>query len=167
MREDAASKAERYRKAANKYAELAKTAEPDYLAEVFRKVAVRYVFMAEDVLRAERQLDILSRSQPLSINERARAFLDWIGKVSGATDAVDAHPPSFYVRECVMSSEDVVPPLAANMNAAFKKVRGAIGATDPALADLIVTRIVELAKDGVYDIEELSSRTLSSLKLAG
>jgi hypothetical protein len=49
------------------------------------------------------------------------------------------------------------------MNAAFKKVRGAIGATDPALADLIVTRIVELAKDGVYDIEELSRRTLSSL----
>ena len=63
----------------------------------------------------------------------------------------------------MMNSEDVVPPLAANMNAAFKKVRGAIGATDPALADLIVTRIVELAKDGVYDIEELSRRTLSSL----
>jgi hypothetical protein len=71
------------------------------------------------------------------------------------------------MRECVMSSEDVVPPLAANMNAAFKKVRGAIGTTDPALADLIVTRIVELANDGVYDIEELSSRTLSSLELAG
>jgi hypothetical protein len=66
----------------------------------------------------------------------------------------------------MMSSEDVVPPLAANMNAAFKKVRGAIGATDPALADRIVPRIVELAKDGVYEIEELSSRTLSSLKLA-
>jgi hypothetical protein len=62
-----------------------------------------------------------------------------------------------------MSAGDVVPPLAANMNAAFKKVRGAIGAADPALADLIVTRIVELAKDGVYDIEELSRRTLSSL----
>jgi hypothetical protein len=67
----------------------------------------------------------------------------------------------------MMNSEDVVPPLAANMNAAFKKVRGAIGATDPALTELIVTRIVELAKDGVYDIDELSSRTLSSLKLAG
>jgi hypothetical protein len=53
------------------------------------------------------------------------------------------------------------------MNAAFKKIRGAIGTTDPALADLIVTRIVELANDGVYDIEELSSRTLSSLELAG
>jgi hypothetical protein len=56
-----------------------------------------------------------------------------------------------------MNSEDVVPPLAANMSAAFKKVRGAIGATDPALTELIVTRIVELAKDGVYDIEELST----------
>jgi len=61
-----------------------------------------------------------------------------------------------------MNSEDIVPPLAANMNAAFKKVRGAIGGA--ALADLIVARIVELAKDGVYDIDELSSRTLSSLK---
>jgi hypothetical protein len=67
----------------------------------------------------------------------------------------------------MMNSEGVVPPLAANMNAAFKRVWGAIGATDPALRDLIVARIVELAKDGVYDIEELSSRTLSSLKLAG
>jgi hypothetical protein len=61
-------------------------------------------------------------------------------------------------------SADVAPPLAANMNAAFKKVRGAIGGpADPALRDLIVDRIVELAKDGVYDIEELASRTLSSL----
>ena len=66
-----------------------------------------------------------------------------------------------------MNSEDVVPPLAANMSAAFKKVRGAIGASDPVLTDLIVTRIVELAKDGVYDIEELSSRTLSSLPKVG
>jgi hypothetical protein len=64
-------------------------------------------------------------------------------------------------------STDVVPPLAANMNAAFKKVRAAIGATDPVLRDLIVTRIVELVNDGVYDIEELSSRTLSSLKPVG
>jgi hypothetical protein len=34
----------------------------------------------------------------------------------------------------------------------------------PVLMDLIATRIVELAKDGVYEIEELSSRTLSALK---
>jgi hypothetical protein len=72
----------------------------------------------------------------------------------------------FYLRECVMSA-DVVPPLAANMSAAFKKVRGAMGATDPAIHELIVARIVELAKDGVYDVEELSSRTLSSLKQTG
>jgi hypothetical protein len=45
------SKAERYRRAANKYGEMAKEAEPGYLAEVFRKVATRYVFMAEDALR--------------------------------------------------------------------------------------------------------------------
>ena len=67
----------------------------------------------------------------------------------------------------MMNLEDVVPPLAANMSAAFKKVPGAIGTSDPVLTDLIVTRIVELAKDGVYDVEELSSRTLSSLKSAG
>jgi hypothetical protein len=89
---------------------------------------------------------------------------------SASLVGVDAVPPEawppFYLRECVMSA-DVIPPLAANMNAAFKKVRGAIGATDPALRELIVAKIVELAKDGVYDIEELSSRTLSSLKQAG
>jgi hypothetical protein len=54
MSEDALSKAERYRKAANKYGEMAKRAEPGYLAEVYRKIAVRYVFMAEEVLRPER-----------------------------------------------------------------------------------------------------------------
>jgi hypothetical protein len=60
---------------------------------------------------------------------------------------------------------EVAPSLAANMNAAFKKVRAAIGGSvDSTLRDQIVDRIVELAKDGVYDIEELASRTLSGLK---
>jgi hypothetical protein len=68
----------------------------------------------------------------------------------------------FYDRECTMNNE-VVPPLAANMNAAFKKVNGAMGVSDSAIRDMILSRIVELAKDGVYDIEELSSRTLMSL----
>jgi hypothetical protein len=49
MREDALSKAERYRKAASKYSELAKQAEP--LAEAYRKIAVRYLNMAEDLLK--------------------------------------------------------------------------------------------------------------------
>jgi hypothetical protein len=57
-----------------------------------------------------------------------------------------------------------VPPLAANMTAAFKKVSVAIGETNSVQSDLIATRIVELAKDGVYDVEELSGRALSSLK---
>jgi hypothetical protein len=38
-----------------------------------------------------------------------------------------------------------------------------VPATDD-LRELIVDRIVALAKDGVYDIQELASRTLSSLK---
>ncbi len=60
---------------------------------------------------------------------------------------------------------EVAPSLAANMNAAFKKVRAAIGGSvDATLRDQIVDKIVELAKDGVYDIEELASRTLSGLK---
>jgi len=67
MREDAASKAERYRRAANKYGEMAKHAEPGYLAEAFRKVAVRYVFMAEDVLR-----DAKHRR-----GAGCRSFFDW------------------------------------------------------------------------------------------
>jgi hypothetical protein len=55
MREDALSKAERYRRAANRYSELAKQAEPGYLAEVYRKIAVRYLCMAGDLLKwAER-----------------------------------------------------------------------------------------------------------------
>ena len=48
--QDPVTKAERYRKAANKYANMAKEAEVDYVAEIYRKVAMRYVFMAEDLL---------------------------------------------------------------------------------------------------------------------
>ena len=54
MLENVASKVDRYRRQANKYGELAKHAEPDYLAAVFRKVAVRYVFMAEELVRLKR-----------------------------------------------------------------------------------------------------------------
>ncbi len=49
MREDALSKAERYREAANRYSELAKEAEPGYLAEVYRKIAVEYFLIAADL----------------------------------------------------------------------------------------------------------------------
>jgi hypothetical protein len=67
------------RKAANKYAELAKHAEPDYLAETYRKVAVRYVFMAEDLLKWS------ERRRELDVNGLAGTFLDrpasrWVGR---------------------------------------------------------------------------------------
>jgi hypothetical protein len=64
MGEEGSCKAERYRKAANKYGELAKQAEPSYLAEVYRKIAVRYVFMAEEEMRwAERRREDVSGSE--------------------------------------------------------------------------------------------------------
>jgi hypothetical protein len=65
-----------------------------------------------------------------------------------------------------MSREEVVPQLAANMSAAFKNVWKIIGATNPGDFDLVMNRIVELAKDGVHDTEELSRRALSSLTSA-
>src|SRR5271169_3237440 len=80
MSEDALSKAERYRKAANKYAELAKHTEPDYHAELFRKVAVRYVFMAEDLLKWS------ERRRELDVNALAGTFLDGPNLQSGTRD---------------------------------------------------------------------------------
>ena len=66
----------------------------------------------------------------------------------------------------MMGTEGVILQLAANMSAAFKNVWKTIGTTNPGDFDLVMTRIVELAKDGVHDPEELSRRTLSSLKSA-
>jgi hypothetical protein len=59
----AVGKAERYRKEASKYAELAKHAQPAYLGKVYRKVAVRYVFMAEKLLNGpSRNGDAIERA---------------------------------------------------------------------------------------------------------
>jgi hypothetical protein len=65
------SKAERYRKEASKHAELKKNAQPPYLSEVYRKVAVRSVFMAEELPAgpsrtgdAERADRMISRLRP-------------------------------------------------------------------------------------------------------
>jgi hypothetical protein len=68
--QDAVTKAERYRKAASKYGEMAKYAEAEYVAEIYRKVAVRYVFMAEDLLKWS------ERRRELDVNALAGAFLD-------------------------------------------------------------------------------------------
>jgi hypothetical protein len=78
MREDALSRAERrverYRSAANKYADLAKHAQPDYLADMYRKVAVRYVLMAEDLLKWS------ERRRELDVHALADAFLEGAGR---------------------------------------------------------------------------------------
>jgi hypothetical protein len=41
-------KAEYYRKEANRCADLAKSTQLEFLSEIYRKAAVRYVLMAED-----------------------------------------------------------------------------------------------------------------------
>jgi hypothetical protein len=59
-------KAERYRQLANRYADQAKAAKLDYMGDFFRKIAVRYVLMAEDLERADLSV---------YINDRADVFL--------------------------------------------------------------------------------------------
>src|SRR5450755_4065042 len=44
-----ASRSEHYREKAAKYHELAKRAHPPYLGEFYRGIAVRYVFMAQEL----------------------------------------------------------------------------------------------------------------------
>jgi hypothetical protein len=68
--QDPATKAEHYRKAANKYGEMAKQADVDYVAEIYRKVGVRYVFMAEDLLNWS------ERRREVDVNALAGVFLD-------------------------------------------------------------------------------------------
>jgi hypothetical protein len=75
---DSVSKVDRYRKEANRCAELAKEASPPFLAEIYRKVAVRYVFMAEELLKGpardenaiERADRMISRLRPDAAIER-------------------------------------------------------------------------------------------------
>ena len=89
--QDPVSKAERYRKEASKYAELAKDAQPAYLADVYRKVAVRYVFMAEELLKGpsrdgdaiERADRMISRLRPdLAIVSQAERSAKSLQKAS-------------------------------------------------------------------------------------
>jgi hypothetical protein len=71
---DASSKAEWYRKEANKYAELAKTASPAFLAQVYRRVAVRYVFMAEELLKGpDRDGDAIERADQMILRLKPHA----------------------------------------------------------------------------------------------
>ena len=85
MMEQRLNRAERYRKQANRYADLAKTTELDYLGDFFRKTAVRYVLMAEDVERWNEPRTGRRRNDRLtSLNERADVFLQQRASATGS-----------------------------------------------------------------------------------
>jgi hypothetical protein len=79
MQRQRLDRAARYRREANKYAELAKvTAEPTFLLNLYRQTAVRYVLMAEDLERSpDPRLGAGTGwvSLSASLNERADRFL--------------------------------------------------------------------------------------------
>ena len=60
---DLLSRAEHYRKQAETYHELAKFAEPAYLGDFYRGVAVRYVFMSQE-LSKQAEKDVGSAAEP-------------------------------------------------------------------------------------------------------
>jgi hypothetical protein len=75
----AVSKVDRYRKEANRYAELAKDASPAFLAEIYRKVAVRYVFMAEELLKGpDRDGDAIERADRMNSRLRPEGAVEGI-----------------------------------------------------------------------------------------
>jgi hypothetical protein len=61
--QDQLSKAERYRKEAAKYHERAKFAQPAYLGDFFRQVAVHYMFMAQEASNERRGAEKSRRSE--------------------------------------------------------------------------------------------------------
>jgi hypothetical protein len=62
---DLLGKAEHYRKQAEKYHELAKFARPAYLGDFYRGVAVRYVFMSQEISkRAEIEVGFTTERSP-------------------------------------------------------------------------------------------------------
>jgi uncharacterized membrane-anchored protein len=69
---DSVGKVERYRREANRCAELAKEANPAFPAEIYRKVALRYVFMAEELLMgADRHSDAIEKADRMNSSLRS------------------------------------------------------------------------------------------------
>jgi hypothetical protein len=58
--QDPLNRADHYRGEAVKYHELAKYAQPAFLGDFYRRIAVRYMFMAEDLLKEARALALQS-----------------------------------------------------------------------------------------------------------
>ena len=67
---DLLRKAEHYRKQAETYHELAKFAEPAYLGDFYRGVAVRYVFMSQEISKqAEKEAGSAAEPPPAIAGE--------------------------------------------------------------------------------------------------
>jgi hypothetical protein len=63
--QDPLNRADHYRREAVKCHELAKSAQPAFLGDFYRRIAVRYMFMAEDVSKEARaQGDAARRARP-------------------------------------------------------------------------------------------------------
>jgi hypothetical protein len=63
---DLLGRAEHYRKQAETYHELAKFAQPAYLGDFYRGVAVRYVFMSQELCK-QAEKDVGSPEEPLPV----------------------------------------------------------------------------------------------------
>jgi hypothetical protein len=88
--QDPASKAAHYRQEALKCHELAKAAPYTFLSDFYRRIAVRYLFMAEDELRqSEKNADVGAERgnsklpKPSSIHDATRVDLDLLAKWAG------------------------------------------------------------------------------------
>jgi hypothetical protein len=66
------TRADHYRKEAAKYHELAKFARPAYLGDFYRRIASRYLVMAEDVLRCRNE-EVRSKAARNKIARRTDA----------------------------------------------------------------------------------------------
>jgi hypothetical protein len=71
--QDQLGKAERYRKEAARYHERAKVAQPAYLGDFFRQVAVRYMFMAQEAENGQRGAEISRRPESSRCTTRAES----------------------------------------------------------------------------------------------
>jgi hypothetical protein len=77
---DLLRKAEHYRELAVKYHELAKVAQPTYLGDFYRGVAVRYVFMAQEASeRAKRDVGLTAEPSGFPNVERGDRHLGSVG----------------------------------------------------------------------------------------
>jgi hypothetical protein len=80
--QDPLRKADHYRKKAAKYGELAKTTHPAYLGDFYRGVAVRYLFMAEDVSKRTEKQRNTNPDVPSTARGIAQEF-DFLSELAG------------------------------------------------------------------------------------